>query len=83
MACKSRSRHSIYSRMLGDLSAQGRPVTIRVRVGRWAAGTNDAAARSLLSAFRDLQLFLRVRPTAWRRLSGCSVIAREGVPPRD
>ena len=32
---QSRSRHSFYSRTLGDLSAQGTPVTIRVRVGRW------------------------------------------------
>jgi transposase len=32
---QSRSRHSVYSRTLGDLSAQGTPVTIRVRVGRW------------------------------------------------
>ena len=31
----SRSRHSFYSRTLGDLSAQGMPVTIRVRAGRW------------------------------------------------
>jgi transposase-like protein len=30
-----RSRNSVYSRRLGDLSAQGTPVTIRVRVGRW------------------------------------------------
>jgi hypothetical protein len=27
---QSRSRHSFYSRTLGDLSAQGTPVTIRV-----------------------------------------------------
>jgi transposase len=32
---QSRSRHSFYSRTLGDLSAQGTPVTILVRVGRW------------------------------------------------
>ena len=32
---QSSSRHSFYSRTLGDLSAQGTPVTIRVRVGRW------------------------------------------------
>jgi transposase len=32
---QSRSRHSFYSRTLGDLSAQGTPVTIGVRVGRW------------------------------------------------
>ena len=32
---QSRSRHSFYSRTLSDLSAQGTPVTIRVRVGRW------------------------------------------------
>jgi hypothetical protein len=32
---QSRSRHSVYSRTLGDLSSQGTPVTIRVRVGRW------------------------------------------------
>jgi len=32
---QSSSRHSVYSRMLGDLSAQGTPVTIRVRVSRW------------------------------------------------
>ena len=32
---QSRSRHSVYTRTLGDLSAQGTPVTIRVRVGRW------------------------------------------------
>jgi len=32
---QSRSRHSVYSSTLGDLSAQGTPVTIRVRVGRW------------------------------------------------
>jgi transposase len=31
----SRSRHSFYSRTLGDLFAQGIPVTIRVRTGRW------------------------------------------------
>ena len=31
---QSSSRHSVYSRMLGDLSAQGTPVTIRVRVSR-------------------------------------------------
>jgi transposase len=32
---QSNSRHSFYSRTLGDLSAQGTPVTIRVRVDRW------------------------------------------------
>jgi transposase len=32
---QSRSRHSVYSSTLSDLSAQGTPVTIRVRVGRW------------------------------------------------
>jgi len=32
---QSRSRHSFYVWTLGDLSAQGIPVTIRVRVGRW------------------------------------------------
>jgi transposase len=32
---QSSSRHSVYSRTLGDLSAQGTPVTIRARVGRW------------------------------------------------
>ena len=32
---QSRSRHSFYVRTLGDLFAQGTPVTIRVRVGRW------------------------------------------------
>ena len=32
---QSSSRHSVYSPMLGDLSAQGTPVTIRVRVSRW------------------------------------------------
>jgi transposase len=32
---QSRSRHSFYSRTLGDLSAQGTPVAIQVRVGRW------------------------------------------------
>jgi zinc-finger of transposase IS204/IS1001/IS1096/IS1165 len=32
---QSHSRHSFYSRTLGDLSAQGTPVTVRVRVGRW------------------------------------------------
>jgi transposase len=31
----SRSRHNSYSRTLGDLSAQGIPVTIQVRAGRW------------------------------------------------
>jgi transposase len=32
---QSRSRHSFYMRTLGDLSAQGTPVTIQVRVARW------------------------------------------------
>jgi len=32
---ESRSRHSVYTRTLGDLSAQGTPVTVLVRVGRW------------------------------------------------
>ena len=32
---QSRSRHSFYVRTLGDLPAQGTPVTIQVRVGRW------------------------------------------------
>ena len=32
---QSSSRHSAYPRTLGDLSAQGIPVTVRVRVGRW------------------------------------------------
>jgi transposase len=32
---QSSSRHSVYPRTLGDLSAQGTPVTVRVRVGRW------------------------------------------------
>ena len=32
---ESRSRHSVYSRTLGDLSAQGTPTTVHVRVGRW------------------------------------------------
>jgi transposase len=32
---QSSSRHSVYPRTLGDLSAQGTPVTIRVRVSRW------------------------------------------------
>ncbi|HYZ40044.1 MAG TPA: ISL3 family transposase [Stellaceae bacterium] len=32
---QSSSRHSFYSRTLGDLSAQGMPVSVRVRVARW------------------------------------------------
>jgi zinc-finger of transposase IS204/IS1001/IS1096/IS1165 len=32
---QSSSRHSVYPRTLGDLSAQGTPVTVRVRVSRW------------------------------------------------
>jgi transposase len=32
---QSSSRHSVYPRTLGDLSAQGTPVTIRVQAGRW------------------------------------------------
>src|SRR5215471_6265912 len=32
---QSSSRHSVYPRTLGDLSAQGTPVSVRVRVGRW------------------------------------------------
>jgi transposase len=32
---QSSSRHSVYPRTLGDLSAQGTPVTVRVQVGRW------------------------------------------------
>jgi len=32
---QSSSRHSVYSRVFGDLSAQGTPVTIQVRVSRW------------------------------------------------
>jgi transposase len=41
---QSRSRHSVYSRTLGDLSAQGTPVTIQVRVGRWGC-RNERCAR--------------------------------------
>lgn len=32
---RSNSRHSFYHRTLRDLSAQGAPVTVRVRVARW------------------------------------------------
>jgi hypothetical protein len=46
-----------------------------------AAGTSGVIARSSPSVFRALPLLLRVRLTAWRRLSGCSAIARAGVPP--
>jgi transposase len=41
----SRSRHSFYSRTLGDLSAQGTPVTIRVRVGRWRCRNEQCGRR--------------------------------------
>jgi hypothetical protein len=77
---QSSSRHSVYSRTLGDLSAQGTPVTVRVRVGR-AAGTIGAIAGSSPNAFRDLQPRSRVRPPAWRGSSGCLVTARAGAPP--
>ena len=44
----SRSRHSSYSRTLGDLSAQGTPVTIRVRVGRWRC-PNERCGRRIFA----------------------------------
>ena len=44
----SRSRHSSYSRTLGDLSAQGTPVTIRVRVGRWRC-RNERCGRQIFA----------------------------------
>jgi hypothetical protein len=45
---ESSSHHSIYSRTLGDLSAQGTPVTVRVRVGRWRC-RNDRCERRIFA----------------------------------
>ncbi len=45
---QSSSRHSVYSRTLGDLSAQGTPVTVRVRVGRWRC-RNDRCDRRIFA----------------------------------
>jgi hypothetical protein len=44
----SRSRHSFYMRTLGDLSAQGTPVTIRVRVSRWRC-RNERCERQIFA----------------------------------
>jgi transposase len=44
----SSSRHSVYSRTLGDLSAQGMPVTVRVRVVRWRC-RNDRCERRVFA----------------------------------
>ena len=48
---QSSSRHSFYSRTLGDLSAQGTPVTIRVRVGRWRC-RNERCNRQIFAERR-------------------------------
>ena len=46
--CGVQSRHSFYSRTLGDLSAQGTPVAIRVRVGRWRC-RNERCGRQIFA----------------------------------
>jgi hypothetical protein len=81
---QSRSRHSVYTRTLGDPSVQGSPVTIRVRVGRWRC-RNEWCDRKVVAE----RLPGLAAPSARQtdrlaeivRLS--SVIARAGVPPRD
>ena len=40
---QSISRHSSYRRTLQDLSAQGKPVSVRVRMTRWGLVTLSAA----------------------------------------
>jgi hypothetical protein len=56
---QSPSRHSFHSRTLGDLSAQGTPVTIRVRVGRWCC-RNEWCDRRIFAGHR------RADDLAWR-----------------
>ena len=79
----SSSRHSVYSRTLGDLSAQGTPVTVRVRVGRWRCRNDRCERRIFAERLPTLAARLRVRPTGWRGSSGYSVILRAVVPPSD
>ena len=45
---ESRSRHSVYSRTLGDLSVQGMPVLVNARVRRWRC-RNDRCDRRIFA----------------------------------
>ena len=76
---RSESRHSTYWRTLWDLSAQGTPVVISARLGRWRVETRSAIGASSPSAFRVFQRRSRAGPPAWRESSGCAAIARAGA----
>ena len=78
---QSSSRHSFYSRTLGDLSAQGTPVTIRVRVGRWRC-RNERCGRRIFAERLDI-LCLHGTNLSWvqkpRRHEPTSGVAKSRV----
>jgi transposase len=80
---QSSSRHSSYIRTLRDLSAQGRPVNIRVRMTRWRC-RNDRCDRRIFAERLPTLAAPFARRTA--RLAGIVRLVGRGVggrPPSD
>jgi transposase len=76
---QSKSRHSAYSRTLRDLSAQGAPVIINVRLARWRCRNQRCDRRIFTERLSGLAAPF-ARRTARLVSFGCLAIARAGGP---
>jgi hypothetical protein len=77
---QSRSRHSFTHARLATSPLRGRPLRSGCVWVAGAAGTSGAIAGFSPNVFQQLPPPRCVRPTAWRRSSGCAVIARAARP---
>jgi transposase len=77
---QSKSRHSAYSRTLRDLSAQGAPVIINVRLARWRCRNQRCDRRIFAERLSVLRRRSPAGPPAWLVSFGCLAIARTGGP---
>src|ERR1700722_17627346 len=72
---RSKSRHSTYWRTLRDLSAQGAPVVVHARLGRWRCRNQRCDRRIFTERVSSLAAPF-ARRTAPRELFDCLAIAR-------
>ena len=77
---QSKSRHSTYWRTLRDLSAQGAPVIVNARLGRWRCRNQQCDRRIFTERVPGLAAPFARRTARLRKSSGCSAIARAGGP---